>query len=52
MNANHEILAALDHAAFGGVRSNARRDAKITEIYEGTSEIWRLVIARHETGLR
>ncbi|HEN46876.1 MAG TPA: acyl-CoA dehydrogenase [Mizugakiibacter sp.] len=28
------------------------RDAKITEIYEGTSEIQRMVIARHETGLR
>jgi alkylation response protein AidB-like acyl-CoA dehydrogenase len=28
------------------------RDAKITEIYEGTSEIQRIVIARHETGLR
>jgi alkylation response protein AidB-like acyl-CoA dehydrogenase len=28
------------------------RDAKITEIYEGTSEIQRVVIARHETGLR
>ena len=27
-------------------------DAKITEIYEGTSEIQRLVIARNETGLR
>ena len=28
------------------------RDAKITEIYEGTSEIQRMVIARNETGLR
>ena len=28
------------------------RDAKITEIYEGTSEIQRLVLARNETGLR
>ncbi|CAM0998305.1 Acyl-CoA dehydrogenase [Rhodanobacter sp. Root179] len=28
------------------------RDAKITEIYEGTSEIQRMVIARAETGLR
>nr|WP_269450957.1 acyl-CoA dehydrogenase family protein [Stenotrophomonas sp. MMGLT7] len=28
------------------------RDAKITEIYEGTSEILRLVISRGETGLR
>jgi len=28
------------------------RDAKTTEIYEGTSEIQRLVIARSETGLR
>jgi alkylation response protein AidB-like acyl-CoA dehydrogenase len=28
------------------------RDAKITEIYEGTSEIQRMIIARSETGLR
>jgi alkylation response protein AidB-like acyl-CoA dehydrogenase len=28
------------------------RDAKITEIYEGTSEVQRVVIARQETGLR
>ncbi|HET7089977.1 MAG TPA: acyl-CoA dehydrogenase [Anaerolineae bacterium] len=28
------------------------RDAKITEIYEGTSEIQRLVIARHVLGLK
>lgn len=28
------------------------RDAKVTEIYEGTSEILRLVISRMETGLR
>jgi alkylation response protein AidB-like acyl-CoA dehydrogenase len=28
------------------------RDAKITEIYEGTSEIQRVVIARLETGLK
>ena len=27
------------------------RDAKITEIYEGTSEVQRMVIARHELGL-
>ena len=28
------------------------RDAKITEIYEGPSEIQRTIIARHELGLR
>ncbi|WP_425533367.1 acyl-CoA dehydrogenase family protein [Xanthomonas campestris] len=33
-------------------RWNALRDAKITEIYEGTSEIQHLVIARGETGVR
>jgi len=35
-----------------GGRWSAHRDAKITEIYEGTSEIQRLVIARAETRLR
>ncbi|MEA5123383.1 acyl-CoA dehydrogenase [Xanthomonas floridensis] len=33
-------------------RWSALRDARITEIYERTSEIQRLVIARGETGLR
>jgi len=28
------------------------RDAKVTEIYEGTSEIQRMIVARLETGLR
>ena len=28
------------------------RDAKVTEIYEGTSEIQRMVIARNELGIR
>ncbi len=28
------------------------RDAKITEIYEGTSEIQRMVISRNELGLK
>ena len=39
------------HGGYGYMREYAVqryfRDAKITEIYEGTSEIQRLVIARH-----
>ena len=39
------------HGGYGYMREAAVqryfRDAKITEIYEGTSEIQRLVIARH-----
>jgi butyryl-CoA dehydrogenase len=39
------------HGGYGNMRESAVqryfRDAKITEIYEGTSEIQRLVIARH-----
>ncbi len=45
-------FTAPDHAACSSARSNARRDARISGIHEGTSEIRRLVIAGHETGLR
>ncbi len=44
--------AALSRAAHGGARLSAHRDARITEIHEGTCDIQRLVIARNETGLR
>lgn len=45
-------IAAPSRAAHGGARWSARRDARITEIHEGTGDIRRLVIARNETGLR
>ena len=43
---------ALQRIACGNARWNALRDARITEIYECTSEIQRMVIVRNETGLR
>ena len=55
----HEVID--DHTRFPytsdstdtwDILNEAHRDAKITEIYEGTSEIQRMVIARLETGLR
>ena len=49
MRTDARIVIAFDHVACGRMRPNAHHDAKI---YEGTSEIQRLVIARHETGLR
>jgi len=32
-----QFAAAFDHAVSDTVRSSAHRDAKITELYEGTS---------------
>ena len=50
------LEAIQTHGGYGYVREylveRYLRDAKITEIYEGTSEIQRLVIARNETGVR
>jgi alkylation response protein AidB-like acyl-CoA dehydrogenase len=45
-------IAALQRAARGGARWNARRDVEIIQIHQDTSEIQRLVIARNETGPR
>ena len=51
--------AQFSHPELGGMGYSKEmpieryfRDAKITEIYEGTSEIQRMVIARNETGVR
>jgi len=40
------------HTALANARRTPFHNAKITEIYEGTLEIQRLLIARNETGLR
>jgi len=52
----HTVEAIQVHGGYGYVKEyhveRLMRDAKITQIYEGTSEIQRLVIARGETGLR
>jgi alkylation response protein AidB-like acyl-CoA dehydrogenase len=54
MSVTHQALQI--HGAMGYSRElpveRYFRDAKVTEIYEGTSEIQRLVIARNELGLR
>lgn len=47
----HTVEAVQVHGGYGFVKEyhveRLMRDAKITQIYEGTSEIQRLVIARH-----
>ncbi|MCB0655515.1 MAG: acyl-CoA dehydrogenase [Saprospiraceae bacterium] len=47
----HTVEAVQIHGGYGYVKEyhveRLMRDAKITQIYEGTSEIQRLVIARH-----
>jgi len=47
--ANYAVSSALEFMRLGGITSDMERfyrDAKITEIWEGTSEIEKLVIAR------
>ena len=49
------VEAVQIHGGYGYVKEyhveRLMRDAKITQIYEGTSEIQRMVIARNLTGL-
>ncbi len=51
--ANHAVQI---HGGYGYIADypveRYYRDAKITEIYEGTSEVQRLIIAAHELGIR
>ncbi len=50
----HAVEAVQIHGGYGYVKEyhveRLMRDAKITEIYEGTSEIQQLVIARELMG--
>jgi alkylation response protein AidB-like acyl-CoA dehydrogenase len=54
LNASKKILRYTEEMDYSKELPIERyyRDAKITEIYEGASEIQRLVISRLETGLR
>ena len=52
MNNHACTVSAPDPTALGRVRSNARRGARVTQIYEDASRIEQLVSARNETGLR
>ena len=56
MSARATNAALLTHGGYGYIEDypvgRYLRDAKLTEIGEGTSDIQRLVIARHILGLR
>ena len=52
MNTHVCTVSAPDPTARGRVRSNARRGARVTQIYEDASRTEQLVSARNETGLR